>query len=71
MKCPPKMCKPVKEVREEDRAIYKNGSTKILATLPPTRREGSKGAGRRTKKNKENYRSTNLRFLNGVTETCS
>jgi hypothetical protein len=50
MKYPLKKCKPVKKVREEDRAVHENGSLKILATLPNPRREGSKGIGRRTEK---------------------
>jgi hypothetical protein len=37
-------------VREEDRAVHEKNSTKILATLPTARREGSKGIGRRTEK---------------------
>jgi hypothetical protein len=37
-------------MREKDRAVHENGSTKILATSPTARREGSKGTGRRTEK---------------------
>jgi hypothetical protein len=50
MKCLPKACKPVKKVKEEDRAVHENGSTKSLAILPTARREGSKGTGKRTEK---------------------
>jgi hypothetical protein len=70
MTCPPKNCKSVKKVREEDRAVHENGSTKILATLPTARREGSKGTGRRPEKKPNRIIARQTSFcLKAVTET--